>query len=283
MTPRRRRRRWGRGHRALGLAPPLRVQTLLVSTLLVPALWAAACASAPPAPAPPPAPGADAYRRAVAAAATDPQAALPLFEEALRAAPDELRYGADYRQAVIAAGAYDRAIDFFAGLVAEHPDAADLRLNQGFAYVDKIPAAGSVTAVILANKAIEAFTASLAIRETWLGLYSRGNAYVYWPPIFHRTKLGIADLERAIELAGNGPPAPYEARAWAALGDAYWRLGDLATARATWRQGLERYPGTPYLERRLALDEGALRDFLGTHYQVGSRVDTSLHELQGAR
>ncbi len=242
-------------------------------------LVAVGCASARPAPAPPPPPGAQAYHRAVEAAGGDPEAALPLFEEALRAAPDDLRYGADYRQAVIAAGAYDRAIDFFTGLVAEHPDAADLRLNQGFAYVDKIPAAGSVTAVILANKAIEAFTAALGLRETWLGRYSRGNAYVYWPPIFHRTKLGIADLERAIELAGQESPKPYQARAWAALGDAYWRLGDLDTARKTWREGLERYPGASYLEHRLKLDDGALKDFLGKLYQVGSRVDTSLSEI----
>lgn len=264
MTASRRPRREARVRGALGLAL---------------ALLAGGCVSAPPAPGPPPGPGADAYRRAVATAATDPQGALPLFEDALRAAPDDLRYGAEYRQAVIAAGAYDRAIDLFAALVAEHPDDADLRLNQGFAYVDKIPAAGSVTAVILANKAIETFTAALALRETWLGLYSRGNAYVYWPPVFHRTKLGIADLERAIELAAKGPPRPYQARAWAALGDAYWRLDDLETARRTWREGLERYPGTPYLEHRLALDEDALRDFLDRHYQVGSRVDTSLREI----
>jgi tetratricopeptide (TPR) repeat protein len=244
------------------------------------ALLAAGCASAHPAPAPPPPPpGAEAHHRAAETATADPAAALPLFEDALRAAPDDLRYGADYRQAVIAAGAYDRAIDFFASLVAEHPEAVNLRLNQAFAFVDKIPAAGSVTAVILANKSIETFTAALDLRETWLGLYSRGNAYVYWPPIFHRTKLGIADLEKAIELAGQGPKEPYQARAWAALGDAYWRLKDLETARKTWREGLEHYPGTPYLERRLALDDDALDDFLGKHYQVGSRVDTSLHEL----
>lgn len=248
--------------------------------LLAWALLAAGCTSARPAPAPPPPPpGAEAYHRAVETAATDPAAALPLFEDALRAAPDDLRYGADYRQAVIAAGAYGRAIDLFASLVAEHPEDADLRLNQAFAFVDKIPAAGSVTAVILANKAIETFTAALGLRETWLGLYSRGNAYVYWPPIFHRTKLGIADLEHAIEIAGQGETRPYQARAWAALGDAYWRLGDLSTARKTWRQGLEAYPGTPYLERRLALGDDALADFLGKHYQVDSRVDTSLHEL----
>ncbi len=248
-------------------------------------LTAAGCASTAPVPVPAPAsapeggPGEEDYLHAVELAPTEPQGALPLFESALRAAPDTLRFGAAYRQAVIAAGAYDRAIDFFAGLVAEHPDAADLRLNQAFAYVDKIPAAGSVTAVILANKAIETFTAALATRESWLGLYSRGNAYVFWPPVFHRTQLGIADLERAIELAGNEEPKPYQARAWAALGDAYWRLGQVDEARGTWRRGLERYPGASYLEHRLELDDHALADFLGKLYQVGSRVDTSLREI----
>ena len=86
-----------------------------------------------------------------AVAAKDWGKALPHLEAALAAAPDNLRYASEYRQAVIQAGEYDRCVAFFEKLVADHPSSANAWLNFGFAYVDKIPAAGSITQVILAN------------------------------------------------------------------------------------------------------------------------------------
>lgn len=205
--------------------------------------------------------------------------ALDRLETAAAARPESLRYGAEYRQAAIATEEYDRAIAFFEELATRHPDSATVRLNQGYAYVDKIPAAGAVTAVILANTALTHFTEALERDETWLGLYTRGNSYVYWPAIFGRTKLGIADLERAVELEKQGEPKPFHAHAWSALGDAWWRLEDLEKAREVWREGLERHPGTPYLEERLALEGEALEEYLKAHYALGNRVETDLREI----
>lgn len=206
--------------------------------------------------------------------------ALDRLETAAAARPEDLRYGAEYRQTAIAAEEYDRSIAFFEELAERHPDSAAVRLNQGYAYVDKIPAAGAVTGVILANTALTHFTEALEREETWLGLYTRGNSYVYWPAIFGRTKLGIADLERAVELEiQEGNPEPYHAHAWSALGDAWWRLDDLEKAREVWREGLERHPGTPYLEERLAREGEALDEYLEAHYALGNRVETDLREL----
>lgn len=250
--------------------------------LLIPLL---ACASAPPespvrsGTASPTAQ--ELYRSGRAAAeAGDLETALDRLERATAAAPGELHYGAEYRQAAIRAGAYDRAIDFFERLAAEHPESPAVRLQWGYAYVDKIPAAGAVTAVILANSALGHFTEAIELEESWLALYTRGNSYVYWPPVFGRTRLGIADLEKAVALAEAGEPKPFHAHAYAALGDGWWRLGDLETAREIWRRGLERIPGAPALEERLALEGEALDAYLDAHYEIGRRVDTSLRELR---
>ena len=246
---------------------------------------AAACAAlalspARAAAAAPPAAAVAAYQKAVAAlAGPGAAAALGDFEAALRLDPDNLRWGSEYRLAAAAAGAHDRAIDFFAALTAEHPKAASARLNLGYAHVDKIPVAGAITQVLLANTALEHFSAALELEETWLGRYTRGNSYIYWPPIFGKTKLGIADLERAVELAAGQPKRPIHALAWVALGDGHWRLDDVAKARQVWQEGLRLYPANEELQARLSREDDALDEYLDANYAIGKKVDTDLSAL----
>lgn len=241
--------------------------------------------ASPAAAAEPPPDAAAAYEKArqQLANGAGPAAALDSFEAALRRDPDNLRWGSEYRQAAIAAEAFDRSIDFFAALVEAHPEAASARLNLGYAHVDKIPAAGSITQVLLANTALGHFTESLALEESWLVRYTRGNSYIHWPAIFGKAKLGIADLERAVELAKALPKRGIHARAWVALGDGHWRLGDLAKAQETWRRGLELYPGTAALEERLARQGEALDEYLDGEYALGKKVDTDLAPLWEAQ
>jgi len=216
-----------------------------------------------------------------AAEAGETARALELLEAAAAQEPDNLRYGAEYRQVAIAAERYDRSIRFFKRMAKRYPDSADVRLNWGYAYVDKVPAAGAVTQVILANTALNRFSEALERDETWLGLYTRGNSYIYWPTIFDRAKLGIADLERAVELGEQGEPKGYHAHAYAALGDGWWRLGDLEKARAAWQAGIDRVGAdeAPYLAERLALDGEELDAYLDATYAIGNRVGTDLREL----
>jgi len=206
---------------------------------------------------------------------------LDALEARAVAHPDDLRAGAEYRQACIAAEAYDRCLETFERLAKLHAGSHAVQLNWGYAYVDKIPAAGAVTQVILADTALKRFTAAIEIEESWLALYTRGNSYVYWPAIFGRTRLGIADLEKAVaasEALGEAAPA-YHAHAYAALGDGHWRLGDLDTARDRWRKGLARFPGDADLKQRLDLEGKALDELLDAHYAIGRRVETDLEEL----
>lgn len=217
-------------------------------------------------------------------AAGNGDAALDQLEEAIVAEPDNLRYGTDYRQVVIALAGddkalYDRSMELFEELTEAHPEADAAWLNLGFAHVDRIPVEGAITQVLVADRAVKALTRALEAEESWVGLYTRGNALLFWPPIFGRTEAALRDLERAIDL-GEDEPEPYHARAWAAVGDGHWRLGDSATARDAWRQGLERFPGDPLLRARDEIEDDTKLDaLLDAHYAVGQRVATHLREL----
>ncbi len=206
-------------------------------------------------------------------------AALPRFEAALGADPDSLRFASEYRMAVIAAKAHDRALDFFKQLTLDHPQSAAAALNYGYAYVDKIPAAGSVTKVILANDALDWFSRSIELKPTWLSLFTRGNSYLYWPKVFGRTSLGVADLDAAIKMTQAASKRPYHARAWISLGDGYWKLDDLEKARAIWSEGLIIFPDNPELKARLARQGDDLKSYIEDQLDSNKRVDTDLRPI----
>ncbi len=227
-----------------------------------------------------------------ALAARDWKVAVDTLEAATAAAPDDLVIGADYRQAVIGAAAaekglepYNRCLAFFQKLVTDHPRSANAYLNLGFAHVDKIPAEGAITQVLLANSALGHFGKALELEESWLGYYSRGHAYLFWPPIFGRVASGIADLEKAVEISRKkGDRQPYYGRAWAALGDGYWRQDNLDRAREIWKEGLAAFPDDQELKARLSrTDRAELDAFLNVHYDTTARVATNLNEVFGDR
>jgi tetratricopeptide (TPR) repeat protein len=229
------------------------------------------------------APAADAeqsFREATEAVASgNLESALDHFEAALTADPDNLKYGSEYRQAVIKLKAYDRCIAFFEKLVADHPQASNAYLNFGFAYVDKIPDAGAITQVINANTALSYFTKSVELKPTWIGLYTRGNSYLFWPKIFNRTQLGIDDLEAAVKLGESLGRQPYHVRAWVSLGDGYFKNEEPDKAREAWKNGLAKFPGNPDLEKRLAASDEELMSIVKVAYDPNVRVSTNLSEV----
>ncbi len=216
--------------------------------------------------------------------AGDFSAAMDGFEKALAVDPNSLRGGNGYRLAVIGASTqdktvHDRCIEFFQGLVKKNPQSANAFLNFGFAYVDKIPAAGSISQVLLARDALLQFDKSLEIRPSWIGYYTRGNAYLFWPPIFGRTPLGIADLEQALRMQSAGKVRPYHVRTYVAIGDGHFRIGETEEAKQYWTQGLQRFPRDPELRARLSLDGERLKALVDERYDPNKRVDTNLKEL----
>jgi tetratricopeptide (TPR) repeat protein len=215
-------------------------------------------------------------------AATAQAPNLDQLEAAVIAQPDELRPANDYRMAVVQVNqmaAFDRAIAFFQKLVTANPGASSAHLNYGFAYVDKIPAAGAITQVILANNALGEFTRSLEIKPSWIGYYTRGNSYLFWPRIFNRTNLGITDLKEAMKLQKADTKRAFYARSYVALGDGYWKIDDLTSATATWKEGLAEYPDNALLKARLAKTGDDLKTLIDASYDPAKRVDTSLQDL----
>jgi tetratricopeptide (TPR) repeat protein len=206
-------------------------------------------------------------------------AALAPLEQAVDANPDDIRTANDYRMAVIPTGQYDRALAFFDRLTKAHPQSANLHLNYGFEYVDKIPSAGSITQVILANNALGEFTKAIDLQPTWIGLYTRGNSYLFWPRIFGRTPLGVADLEAAMKMQRAEPKKSYHVRVFVALGDAYWKMDDTARATATWKAGQSLYPDNADLKARLSKQGDDLQKLFDSVYDANKRVDTSLKDL----
>lgn len=217
------------------------------------------------------------------AAAADSAASLPKLEAAVAADPEDLRAASEYRRMVIQAGDYDRALEFFEKLVAAHPKAANAWLNYGYAYVDKIPSAGSITQVILANNALTRFSKAIELRESWLALYTRGSSYLYWPKVMGRAPLGVADLEKAVALARKEEKKKrVYARSFVALGDGYWKTDQLDKAKAVWQEGLQLFPGDPQLQARLdAMGKGAeaLEAHINEQLDPNKRVDTNLLPL----
>ncbi len=221
------------------------------------------------------------YQAGMKALATkDYSNALGKLESALSAEPDNIRFGSEYRQAVIQAKEYDRSIKFFEKLTADNQNASSAFLNYGFAYVDKIPASGAITQVILANTALSFFTKSIEIKPSWIALYTRGNSYLYWPKVFGRAHLGVADLERAMAIQkADGAKKGYHSRAFVSLGDGYWKMENIEKAKAIWKEGLSLFPDNPGLKARLSKDGDDLKAYIDDVLDPNKRVDTNLIEI----
>jgi tetratricopeptide (TPR) repeat protein len=220
------------------------------------------------------------YKEALKALeAKDFPAALRYLESAVTDEPDNLRYSSEYRRAAIQSEEFDRSLQFFEKLASTHPDSAIVHLNFGFAYVDKIPSAGSITQVILANNALKEFTRSVELKPSWVAYYTRGMSYLFWPKIFNRATFGVADLQKAMELQKSEPLRPYHLKVYIGLGDGYWKTDDLEKARAVWQEGLKKFPDSLELKNRLAQEGDQLKTTIETGFDPNKRVDTDLRVL----
>jgi tetratricopeptide (TPR) repeat protein len=219
------------------------------------------------------------FRQAMAALQRNDFAnGLHHLELAVADDPDNLRYASEYRQAIIRHKEFDRSIEFFGKLLGNHPRSANLHLNYGFAYVDKIPVAGSITQVILANTALGEFAKAVDLQPTWLAYYTRGTSYLFWPEVFNKATLGVSDLEKALGLQ-SGPQKAYYVRTYIALGDGYCKMEQMDKARAIWQEGLRHFPDSFQLKNRLSLNGDELAKVIENNFNPNRRVDTDLREI----
>ena len=210
---------------------------------------------------------------------------LAALESQVAADPENRRVAAEYRQAAIAAGDYTRSIAFFEDLTRRPTAGPHAFLSLGLAYIDRIPAVGAFKRISLGNDATKALTRSIEREPTDVAYLIRGLVNLHFEKgWFHRTPDGVADLERALQLAGRSADAsrskPYLARIYAALGDGYWQLKDRDKARATWREGLARFPGDERLRIRTTATDRVIADTIAHDLDASVRVDTSLRDLE---
>ncbi len=230
-------------------------------------------------------------KAAQAMASKDFNGAIPLLQAAVEGDPESLRNASELRQAVVkmsmaahpktegAVADFDNEISFFEKLVAAHPNSSNAYLNFGFSYVDKIPAAGAITQVILANTALTQFSKSIELKPTWIALYTRGNSYLYWPKVFGRASLGVSDLEKAYAMQKADSKKSYHVRVYISLGDGYWKTDQMDKATAMWKEGLAAFPNSQPLKDRLARQGDDLATYINNVLDPNKRVDTDLREL----
>jgi tetratricopeptide (TPR) repeat protein len=207
---------------------------------------------------------------------------LDALERRVQSDPESLQVAAEYRQQVIAAGAYDRAIALFERLSKRPGAGAHAFVNLALAYVDKVPVSGSIRQALLGRDAIRALSRSIALAPSELAFFVRGLINLYYDrAIFHRTEQGVADLEEARRLTVTAhADAPYMPRILQTLGDGYFRLDQRDKARQTWRDGLVLAPDNEPLRRRLAASDEGARSIIAQALNADVRVDTSLRELK---
>ena len=202
---------------------------------------------------------------------------LRTLEQVVSADPENLARGAEYRQLTIAAGMFDRAIDFFRGLTRPNGSGPNVKINLALAYVDKVPTAGDIRRLYLGRDAMSALTQAIAVRPSVLAYYMRGQINLYYNRlIFHRTDKGVADLTQALSMVTNETPPALVAHVYAALGDGYFRLENLSKARDVWSKGLAACPDDPGLKTRLQTSGQALLEVVTAALSAGRRSDTSL-------
>jgi tetratricopeptide repeat protein len=206
-------------------------------------------------------------------------AALAEFEAQLQHDPNNLRLGADYRQAAIAGKQFDRAIKFFKDLVRRNPRSQNAIINSAFAYVDKIPDASGFSQPFLGRDAINQFSKALQLGPNWLATYVRGLVYLYYKPFLRVTRLGVEDLERALEMQRKETLRSYHVHTYISLGDGYWKMNNLSRATEVWRDGLAHFAGNAALQARLAAKGPDLQRIISDTLDADVRIDTSLSEF----
>jgi len=201
---------------------------------------------------------------------------LAALERRVTSEPENLRIAAEYRQAAIGAGEFDRSIRFLERL-AQQSGAPNAYISLALAYVDKVPPSGDIRRLYLGRDAMNALTKAIEKQPTVLAYYVRGLVNLYYNRfIFNRVPRGVADLEKAQSMVSADTPGALVRRVYIALGDGHFKLEEIAKAHEVWSAGLERFPSDLDLKSRLAAQGRTLNDIVTSTLYAGRRVDTSL-------
>ncbi len=192
------------------------------------------------------------------------KAAIEEYEQKLAQDPSDRKSLFGYLRALRRGGkdaaSYDRAIDFFKGLIEQRPDEPNLdaRYNLGTSLVAKCsakwdePIADTLDELVgYGNKALEAFTYVIEHDpDYWQARFATGYVNYHYPG---RVGQSTADFQALIdwqEQSGRTDPEFVYSYIWA--GNAYLKTGDTQAAAAAYERGLQMFPGNEELANKLA-------------------------------
>ena len=150
-------------------------------------------------------------------------------------------------------------------LVEQQPGKVMPRLNKALSYVDKMPypKLGIVSQGKLSNKSLVELDVVLQMDPTcWTAKFIRGMNHLHWPRKLNHAPLAIKDFTELIALQKTLPAEKqrdYFALGYVGLGDSYVKNREqgfdenLSKAGQTWEEGLEEYPNSEELKKRLEL------------------------------
>jgi tetratricopeptide (TPR) repeat protein len=209
--------------------------------------------------------------------------ALHHYEEAILNHPESKRYNNAYRMSCIWWVENSRCIMFYEKIVEERPDVLELKLNLALAYVDKMPwlTLGMVGQGKLSNRSMAQLTSVIeADSSNWAAWYARAMNHLHWPRAMKHAKRSIADFEKAIELQnalGLSTPKSYFEYSYIGLGDALVKDLRHSEAREIWRQGLELFPNSAELNKRLSFEDNTeLEEWMKKARALSKQIDTDL-------
>lgn len=142
-------------------------------------------------------------------------------------------------------------------LAAEDPSNPDLQVALGGAYLQQLfgerntPVAGT-----LAMKADGAFSRALELNpDHWEARFTKAIALSNWPAFLGKSGEAIQNFEQLVEQQKAMPARDEFAQTYLYLGNMYQQTGDMKQALATWRAGLELFPGNETLLEQLRTNE----------------------------
>lgn len=208
---------------------------------------------------------------------------LDLVETYLRANPNDVVAGNEYRRMAVRASVHDRPIRFFNEVLGQfdpnledeiHPWAPPgLRYNLAFAYIDKIPVVGPMGAGFLSKRSIAQFQIALNEDPTdWIANYGVGMNYLHWPDYFEKNDSSMAYFENAIKLQDPEVPLPLDMLSYIRLGDAYAKSGVIDRAFETWHAGIGIFGDYDDLKTRVAIAPEKIKQTITDAYNPNNSI-----------
>lgn len=157
-----------------------------------------------------------------------------------------------------AAGRMDEVVEAAQLRALDAPNDPDVQLSLGLASLQALFGMGPTPeAGMLAMQADQAFDRALELDPQHVGArFAKAVSLANWPTFMGKTPEAIEHFEVLIDQTSSpGDPRAFP-EAHVFLGSLYERIGEKEKALATWRAGLERWPGSEELQRQVELAAG---------------------------